>query len=83
MKLKAALLALTLALAPLLSHGAIVDPKEPPATPAGGKPEAGIGVAGAIGIAIAIGVIIAIASDDDDDGVTTTATATGTATGTQ
>jgi len=82
MKLKAALLAVMLAFASL-SQAAVVDPKEPPTTPAGGKPEAGIGVAGAVGIAIAVGVIIAIATDDDDNGTTaTTATTATSATGT-
>jgi hypothetical protein len=79
MKLKAALLALMFAAAPI-AHTAVVDPKEPPATPAGGAPEAGIGTAGAVGIAIGIGVIAAIASDDDDGAAVT---GTGTGTGTQ
>jgi len=82
MKLRAALLAVTLALAPI-SHGAVVDPAEPPATPAGGAPEAGIGVAGAVGIAIGIGIIAAIAGGDDGDGVAPGGTSTATSTGTQ
>jgi hypothetical protein len=77
MKLKAALLAVLLGLAPM-SHGAVVDPAEPPATPAGGKPEAGIGVAGAVGIAIAVGVLVAVITADDDDTLTTTTTTTTT-----
>jgi len=79
MKLKAALLAVMLAFASM-SQAAVVDPKEPPTTPAGGRPEAGIGVAGAVGIAIAVGVIIAIASDDSDDAITATTATTATAT---
>ena len=77
MKLKAALLAVMLGLAPV-SQGAVVDPAEPPATPSGGKPDAGIGVAGAVGIAIAIGVLAAIIAGDDDDTTTTTTTTTTT-----
>ena len=77
MKLKAALLAVMLGLAPV-SHGAVVDPAEPPATPAGGAPQAGIGVAGAVGIAIAIGVLVAVAAGEDDDNTTTTTTTTTT-----
>ena len=80
MKLRTAILAVLLATAPVMTQGAVVDPAEPPATPAGGKPEAGIGVAGALGIATLVIVAIALASDDDD---AVTATATATATGTQ
>jgi hypothetical protein len=71
MKLKAALAAATLALSSL-AQAAVVDPAEPPATPAGGRPEAGIGVAGAVGIAVVVGVIIAVAAGDDDNTTTTT-----------
>jgi hypothetical protein len=78
MKLIGALLvAATLALP---AQAAVVDPAEPPATPAGGAPEAGIGVAGAVGIAIGIGVIAAIASGGGDDGGGTTTTTTTTTT---
>jgi hypothetical protein len=82
MKLRTAVLAVLLATAPVMAQGAVVDPAEPPATPAGGAPQAGIGVAGAVGIAVGIAVIVAIAGDDDD-AVTATATATATGTGTQ
>ena len=75
MKLTAALLAATLALSSL-SYAAVVDPAEPPATPAGGAPEAGIGVAGAVGIAIGIGVLVAIAGGGGDGTTATTATGT-------
>lgn len=80
MKLKAALVAALVGLSLAAANAAVVDPAEPPATPAGGAPEAGIGVAGAAGIAIGIGVIAAIASGGDDNGggATATATATGT-----
>ena len=80
MKLKAALVAVTLAFAPL-SHGAMVDPAEPPKTPAGGAPQAGLTAAQIAGIAIGAIVLIAVvAGDDDDNGTTSTATATGTGT---
>jgi hypothetical protein len=70
MKLKAALLAATLALTAVAHAGELVDKSEPPATPAGGAPEAGIGVAGAVGIAIGVAVIAAIATGGDDDNTT-------------
>ena len=77
MKLKAMLVAATLALSSV-ANAAVVDPAEPPATPAGGSPEAGIGVAGAVGIAIAVGVLVAIAGGGDDNGTTGTTGTTGT-----
>jgi len=77
MNLKAALLAIALATSTVAS-AAVVDPAEPPATPAGGAPQAGIGVAGAVGIAIGVGVIVAIAAGGDDDSTTTTTTTTTT-----
>lgn len=79
MKLKAAFIAATLALSSAAYAGELVDKTEPPATPAGGRPEAGIGVAGGVGLGILAVTLIAIAGGGDDDG---TATATATATGT-
>ena len=76
MKVRAAFAALAFATS-MAASAAVVDPAEPPKTPAGGAPEAGIGVGGAVGIAIGVGVIIAIAAGDDgDDGTTTTTTTT-------
>lgn len=80
MKLRTALLAVLLAVAPVMTQGAVVDPAEPPVTPAGGAPEAGIGVVGAVGVAIGIGLIVAIAGGDDDDAIAGTGTGTGTGT---
>ena len=79
MKLKAALLAVTLALAPI-SHGAMVDPAEPPKTPAGGAPETGLTGGYVAGIAIVAAVIIAMVTDDDDDAAPSGTTGTGTGT---
>lgn len=79
MKVRAALVAATLVLASV-SNAAVVDPAEPPVTPAGGAPEAGIGVAGAVGIAVGIGVIAAIAAGNDDDNGTSATTTTTTTT---
>ena len=76
MKLKAALLAAVLGVS-MAANAAVVDPAEPPATPAGGNPAAGIGVAGGVGIAIAAAVVIAIATGGGDDATSTTGT-TGT-----
>ena len=52
---------------------------DPPATPAGGAPAAGIGVAGSSGLAIFVGVLAAVVAGDGDreasgtTGTTTTA----------
>jgi ribonuclease PH len=80
MNLKAALTAATLALSlSSMTNAAVVDPTEPPATPAGGAPEAGITVAQGAGIAITIAVIAAIAGGGgNDSGTTTTTTSTTT-----
>jgi hypothetical protein len=79
MKLTAAILAATLAIS-AVSYAAVVDPAEPPATPAGGAPEAGITVAQGAGIAITIAVIAAIAGGGGNDNGTTTTTTTSTTT---
>jgi Spy/CpxP family protein refolding chaperone len=71
MKLTAAILAATLAIS-AVSYAAVVDPTEPPATPAGGAPEAGIGTATVVGAAITIAVIVAIAGGGGNDNTTTT-----------
>ena len=75
MKLRAALAAVAFAVS-MSASAAVVDKTEPPATPAGGRPEAGIGVAGAVGIAIGVGILIAVVGGDDDDDSTTTTTTT-------
>jgi len=85
MKIRAAVLVLTLALSSVAS-AAVVDPAEPPKTPAGGAPEAGLTTGQLVGGAILVGVIVAVAAGDDGDGVaagTATSTGTGTGTGTQ
>jgi hypothetical protein len=79
MNLKAALIAATLALSSM-TNAAVVDPTEPPATPAGGAPEAGITVAQGAGIAITIAVIAAIVGGGGNDNGTTTSTTTSTTT---
>jgi hypothetical protein len=77
MNLKAALIAATLALTSV-ANAAVVDPTEPPSTPAGGAPEAGITAAQGAGIAITIAVIAAIAGGGGGDNNTTTTTTTTT-----
>ena len=77
MNLKAALLAAALAL-PGITHAAAVDPAEPPATPAGGEPLAGITTTGVIGAVITVGVIAAIAGGGDDNPAGTGSGGTGT-----
>jgi hypothetical protein len=57
----------------------LVDPKEPPKTPAGGAVEPPISATTIVGLAIGLGVIIALAGGGDgDDDTPATATATGT-----
>jgi hypothetical protein len=77
MKLKAALIALALAFSSA-APAAMVDPAEPPATPAGGKPETGITAGAVVGAAIVVAVVVAIANGDDDDATSTTTTTTTT-----
>lgn len=72
MRLRTALVAALVGISMAAANAAVVDPNEPPATPAGGAPEAGIGVTGAVGIAIGIGVIIAIAAGGGSDSGTST-----------
>jgi hypothetical protein len=76
MKLKAALVAAVLGVS-MAANAAVVDPAEPPATPAGGNPEGGINTATAVGIAIGIGVIVAIAGGGGN-GTSGTSGTTGT-----
>jgi hypothetical protein len=77
-KILAALIAASFALA-ASSHAAVVDPAEPPATPAGGAPEAGLTAGAVVGGAILVGIIVAVAGGDDGDGVASTASGSGTA----
>ena len=56
----------------------LVDPKEPPRTPAGGAVEPPISTTAVVGLAIGLGVILALVGGDDDDDRPATATATGT-----
>ena len=81
MKLRTALLAVALATAPVMTQSATVDPAEPPVTPAGGSPQAGLTAGTVVGVAIGVGILVAIAAGDDDDAAAP-ATATGTGTGT-
>jgi hypothetical protein len=81
MKLKAVLFAVMIGLAPF-AHTAVVDPAEPPATPAGGAPETGISAGAAVGIAVIIGVIVAIAAGGGGDDNNNANTGTGGGTGT-
>jgi hypothetical protein len=77
MKLAATALAMLLTAAPM-AYG---QQAEPPATPAGGAPEAGLAGGAIVGGAIFLGVLVAVASSDNDGGAPIT-TAAGTATGT-
>ena len=78
MKLKATLFAVLLALSAVAQAADVSSTAEPPATPAGGSPFAGIGVAGAVGLAIGVAVIAAVATGGDDDNPAVTGSGSGT-----
>ena len=65
MKIRPIVLTLALGAAPI--SAAVVDPNEPPATPAGGTPTAGITAGTVIGAAILVGALAALAGGDGDD----------------
>lgn len=79
MKLRAALTAVALATS-MVASAAVVDPAEPPQTPAGGAPEAGLTAGTVVGAGIVIGLAVAIGASDDDDTVTPAAGTGGTGT---
>ena len=77
MKLRAALTAIAFA-ASMVASAAVVDPAEPPNTPAGGAPQAGLTVGQVVGAAIVVGIGVATVAGDDNDNNTGTTGTTGT-----
>lgn len=79
MKLRAALTAAVLGISMAANAAQLVDPAEPPATPAGGNPAGPIDTATAVGVAVGLGVIIAVAAGGgNDNGTTGTSGTSGT-----
>lgn len=77
MKVQAAFAAIALATS-VPAFAAVPDPAEPPATPAGGTPIAGITAGTVIGVAILVGAVAALAGQTgDDSSVPPVATGTG------